>query len=72
MVNLYGNDPDVTMMLDSFDWYILPVFNVDGYEYTWTDVSTTVVFLFFLHSHCLKTRDEDIVIVSILSMFDTQ
>ncbi|XP_069114393.1 zinc carboxypeptidase A 1-like [Argopecten irradians] len=24
--------------IDSFEWYILPVFNVDGYVYTWTNV----------------------------------
>ncbi len=23
-------------MVDQFDYYILPVFNVDGYAYTWT------------------------------------
>ena len=45
MVNLYGVDTDVTNMLDSFDWYILPVFNVDGYEYTWTTVSIQPCFV---------------------------
>ena len=25
---------------EAFDWYIYPVVNVDGYEYTWTNVST--------------------------------
>ena len=39
MLEQYGVDSDVTAMVDAFDWYILPVFNVDGYEYTWTDVS---------------------------------
>ena len=27
----------VTKLVDKFDWIILPVFNVDGYEYTHTD-----------------------------------
>ncbi|RMZ93180.1 carboxypeptidase A2 [Brachionus plicatilis] len=31
----YSIDPDVTKILDSFDLYVLPVFNPDGYEYTW-------------------------------------
>ncbi|XP_022091295.1 carboxypeptidase B-like [Acanthaster planci] len=33
----YGSDPDVTAMLDSFDWYIVPCLNVDGYSYSWTN-----------------------------------
>ncbi|CAF0753682.1 unnamed protein product [Brachionus calyciflorus] len=32
----YSIDPDVTKILETFDIYVLPVFNVDGYEYTWT------------------------------------
>ena len=30
---------DVRFMLDKYEWVILPVFNVDGYEYTHTNVS---------------------------------
>ncbi|XP_038055621.1 carboxypeptidase B-like isoform X1 [Patiria miniata] len=33
----YGNDDTVTRMLDTFDIYIVPSLNVDGYAYTWTD-----------------------------------
>ena len=29
---------DVKFMLDNYEWIILPVFNVDGYEYTHTNV----------------------------------
>ncbi|CAF0833065.1 unnamed protein product [Rotaria sordida] len=32
----YGQDPTITQLVDQFDYYILPVFNVDGYAYTWT------------------------------------
>ncbi|CAF3973238.1 unnamed protein product [Adineta steineri] len=32
----YGQDPTITHLVDQFDFYILPVFNVDGYVYTWT------------------------------------
>ena len=39
LLSEYGVDGTVTMLLDELDWYILPSFNVDGYEYTWTDVS---------------------------------
>ncbi|XP_054754105.2 carboxypeptidase B-like isoform X1 [Lytechinus pictus] len=37
LLKQYDKRQDVRMMLDNFDWYILPVFNVDGYEYTWTN-----------------------------------
>jgi murein tripeptide amidase MpaA len=33
-------DEDVETVRAAFDWYIYPVVNVDGYEYTYTDVST--------------------------------
>ncbi|XP_072047241.1 carboxypeptidase B-like [Amphiura filiformis] len=29
--------PEATEMLDKFDFYIIPVLNVDGYAYTWTN-----------------------------------
>ena len=46
MLSKYGNDPSVTAMVDKLDWVIMPVFNVDGYEYTHTSVSSNS-FLFF-------------------------
>ncbi|XP_063403497.1 carboxypeptidase B-like [Mytilus trossulus] len=36
MLDRYGIDAKITDIVDSYTWYILPVFNVDGYEYTWT------------------------------------
>ncbi|XP_077869607.1 carboxypeptidase B-like [Saccoglossus kowalevskii] len=33
----YESDPEIKAMLDDFDFYVLPVLNVDGYEHTWTD-----------------------------------
>ncbi|XP_033628137.1 carboxypeptidase B-like [Asterias rubens] len=33
----YGTDDTVTKMLDTFDIYIVPSLNVDGYTYTWTN-----------------------------------
>ena len=38
----YGIDGEITTMIDEMDWYIVPIFNVDGYAYTWTDVSVCV------------------------------
>ncbi|XP_072047991.1 carboxypeptidase B-like [Amphiura filiformis] len=32
----YGRDNIVTRFLDNFDIYIVPLLNVDGYHYTWT------------------------------------
>ncbi|CAH3148707.1 unnamed protein product, partial [Pocillopora meandrina] len=36
IVSQYGKDPNVTALLDKIDLAIVPVFNVDGYVYTWT------------------------------------
>lgn len=36
LVSNYGRDINITHLVDQFDVYILPVFNVDGYVYTWT------------------------------------
>lgn len=36
MLNKYGKDASVTAMVDKMDWVIMPVLNVDGYEYSHT------------------------------------
>uniref|UniRef100_A0A671Q8G7 Carboxypeptidase B n=2 Tax=Sinocyclocheilus anshuiensis TaxID=1608454 RepID=A0A671Q8G7_9TELE len=36
-VSTYGSDPEMTNLLDRMDFFVLPVFNIDGYEYTWTN-----------------------------------
>jgi len=33
----YNRDPEVTKLVNGLAIYVLPVFNVDGYSYTWTD-----------------------------------
>ncbi|XP_031556611.1 carboxypeptidase B-like [Actinia tenebrosa] len=38
-VNKYGKDASVTQVLDKMDFVIMPVLNVDGYEYTWRSSS---------------------------------
>ncbi|XP_011604391.2 carboxypeptidase B2 [Takifugu rubripes] len=35
-LSFYGQNQDITHILDNLDVYILPVMNPDGYEYTWT------------------------------------
>ena len=40
MVGQYGFDPEITRMMDTYDWYILPVVNPDGYEYSRENVSS--------------------------------
>ncbi len=37
-----GVDSDVTTLRDAYDWYIEPVFNPDGYDYSWTTVRRPV------------------------------
>ena len=39
MVTMYGNDSDVTYLVDTYDFHFLPIVNPDGYVYTFTDVS---------------------------------
>ncbi|EFO26494.1 hypothetical protein LOAG_01994 [Loa loa] len=36
LVTEYTKDSDLTHMVDKFDWYIVPVANPDGYEYSMT------------------------------------
>ncbi|XP_077100263.1 carboxypeptidase B [Siphateles boraxobius] len=36
-VSTYGSDPEMTNLLDRMDFLVLPVFNIDGYEYTWSN-----------------------------------
>ncbi|KAH8018617.1 hypothetical protein HPB51_009056 [Rhipicephalus microplus] len=36
MLKSYNDSDDVTKLVDTFDWYIFPVINADGYKYTWT------------------------------------
>ena len=39
MLSKYGQDEHVTHMMDDMTWMIIPLLNVDGYEYSWTNVS---------------------------------
>lgn len=32
----FGRDNQITALINAMDIYVLPVFNVDGYDYTWT------------------------------------
>ena len=42
----YDTDASVRELVDKFDWYILPVFNPDGYEFTFTGVSIYIIVMF--------------------------
>ncbi|KAM9604442.1 carboxypeptidase B [Trichechus inunguis] len=35
-VRTYGSEVDTTNLLNKLDFYVLPVFNIDGYVYSWT------------------------------------
>jgi len=56
-VSTYGSDPEMTNLLDTMDFFVLPVFNVDGYEYTWSNVGSKHLcyqnILFILCSKCI-------------------
>eukprot|EP01123_Difflugia_compressa_P006261 TRINITY_DN18433_c0_g1_i1.p1 TRINITY_DN18433_c0_g1~~TRINITY_DN18433_c0_g1_i1.p1 ORF type:complete len:424 (+),score=80.92 TRINITY_DN18433_c0_g1_i1:52-1323(+) len=36
MLDDYGGDPTITTLIDNSEIFVLPVFNTDGYVYTWT------------------------------------
>ncbi|KAJ1088349.1 hypothetical protein NDU88_001506 [Pleurodeles waltl] len=36
-VSTYGTNTQMTNLLNNLDFYVLPVVNVDGYSYTWTN-----------------------------------
>ncbi|XP_073437430.1 mast cell carboxypeptidase A-like [Dendrobates tinctorius] len=36
-IRTYGKDKEMTRLLDSLTFHVLPVLNVDGYIYTWTN-----------------------------------
>jgi len=36
LINDYDNDPVIKNLVDNHDFYIVPIVNPDGYEYTWT------------------------------------
>lgn len=40
LVDNYVTDAQVQALVDKYQFYLLPVVNPDGYEYTWTDVNT--------------------------------
>ncbi|XP_077864507.1 carboxypeptidase B-like [Saccoglossus kowalevskii] len=37
LLSNYGSDEAITVLIDNIDWYVLPLANVDGYVYTWTE-----------------------------------
>jgi len=39
LVDFYPGDADVQHLVDTYDWYLMPVVNPDGYTYTWASVS---------------------------------
>lgn len=41
LMNYYKNN-EIKALVDNVNWYIVPVVNVDGYEYTWTLVSAAL------------------------------
>ena len=39
MTSLYGQVPEITQLVNRYDWFITPVSNPDGYTYSWTSVT---------------------------------
>lgn len=45
----YEDNSRIRRLLKNLDFYVLPVFNIDGYIYTWTTVSTLSLVLGWVH-----------------------
>lgn len=37
LITQYGSDPDITSIVDGYEIFVIPIVNVDGYSYTWTN-----------------------------------
>jgi murein tripeptide amidase MpaA len=50
----YASDTRIRRLVDSVDWYLMPVINADGYVYTWTQVQilTSTVLIAELRIAC--------------------
>eukprot|EP01052_Picozoa_sp_SAG31_P005753 SAG31_NODE_258_length_18937_cov_61.688555_8_plen_91_part_00 len=35
LIQGYAIDPDVTRLVEGFEWILVPVVNVDGFEFAW-------------------------------------
>lgn len=46
---LTNQDPSVREIIENYNWYVFPVTNPDGYEYTHTHVSTDAPNAFKIH-----------------------
>lgn len=52
---LKSKDADIRDMAESYDWYIFPSFNPDGYVYTHTNVRTILMIISYSKSSRLTT-----------------
>ena len=41
---LTSSDPEVRQLANNYDWYILPILNVDGFVYSHETVSVKIYF----------------------------
>jgi murein tripeptide amidase MpaA len=41
ITNGYGTDPEISSLVDQYDWKFVPIANPDGYVYTWSTVSSS-------------------------------
>ena len=56
----YRSDSQMTSLLNQMDVYVLPVFNIDGYDYTWKSVCNLCLNVF------LKVTVEPVMAVGIV------
>lgn len=48
LISQYGVDPQITSYIDTLNFYVVPVVNPDGYEYSRSDITPQVIFYNFV------------------------
>ena len=60
-VRTYKHEVHMTEFLEKLDFYVLPVFNIDGYVYTWTKVYEQIL----RGTNQIKTNHSIILVLTI-------
>ena len=45
LIDDYASDSDVQNLVDTYDWYFIPIVNPDGYVYSWEAVSYIIFYI---------------------------
>jgi len=65
LISGYGEDTLTTLLVTNYDWYILPVVNPDGYEYSNTTVMSyyTVLLVKYIRQVNKNSSNQKCVVI---------